>query len=500
MTKNKFIWVVSIFLIAIISFVLLRFTNLNSVPVFVDEAIYVRWSQVMRQEPTLRFLPMSDGKQPLYMWVTIPFLKVFSDPLIAARGLSIASGFGSMLGLVFLTQILFSNPLISALSALLYSVTPFTVFFDRMALADSMLAMFGIWSLWLAILFVKSGKLEHAMFLGYALGCALLTKSPAIFFYFWVVLTIPFFIKRGAGFRDNFLRLSKGLFTALIISQVMKAILILGPNSQMAGTRNLDYMFTFKEVISHPLSPFIGNMKSVLNWIWLLLTPSSIVLYFLSWANKQYRKDIILLTLVSFLPLIALSSVARVFTSRYILFAVYPLIPVFALGLSWLITRKGLLIKLSTAVLIFIPLVISVMYLSKPEQSPLPFDMRNGYYEEWTAGWGNKQIASYLINLENKGEKIVVFTEGYFGTMPDGLQIYLEGHKNITVVGSPPNVSKIPDGLLSSAKTNQNFLVVNKSRNKLTTADLSRLILVEEYPKFVRKDGTREVLQFYKLK
>ncbi|KKU74843.1 MAG: hypothetical protein UX99_C0005G0003 [Candidatus Amesbacteria bacterium GW2011_GWB1_47_26] len=52
----------------------LRFWNLNSLPIFADEAIYVRWSQVMRAESSLRFLPLSDGKQPLFMWLTIPFL------------------------------------------------------------------------------------------------------------------------------------------------------------------------------------------------------------------------------------------------------------------------------------------------------------------------------------------------------------------------------------------------------------------------------------------
>ncbi|MEK7112149.1 MAG: hypothetical protein AAB875_02375, partial [Patescibacteria group bacterium] len=60
----------------------IRLYNLNLIPVFVDEAIYIRWAQVMRAEPTLRFLPLSDGKQPLFMWLSIPFLKIFSDPLL----------------------------------------------------------------------------------------------------------------------------------------------------------------------------------------------------------------------------------------------------------------------------------------------------------------------------------------------------------------------------------------------------------------------------------
>ena len=53
--------------------IIFRFVNLTQVPVFADEAIYLRWAQIMRAEETLRFLPLSDGKQPLYMWTVIPF-------------------------------------------------------------------------------------------------------------------------------------------------------------------------------------------------------------------------------------------------------------------------------------------------------------------------------------------------------------------------------------------------------------------------------------------
>ena len=63
---------------------ILRLINLSSLPVFADEAIYVRWAQVMRENAVFRFLPLTDGKQPLYMWVVIPFLKVFSNPIIVA--------------------------------------------------------------------------------------------------------------------------------------------------------------------------------------------------------------------------------------------------------------------------------------------------------------------------------------------------------------------------------------------------------------------------------
>src|SRR3989339_937487 len=143
---KKFKSVLPVFLLALFFFTAFRLINLNSIPVFVDEAIYVRWSQVMRAESSLRFLPLSDGKQPLFMWLTIPFLKVVSDPLVAGRALSALAGLGTVIGIGLASYFLFSNIRLSILTTLLAAVLPYLVFFDRMALADSLLAMFLVWT------------------------------------------------------------------------------------------------------------------------------------------------------------------------------------------------------------------------------------------------------------------------------------------------------------------------------------------------------------------
>ena len=64
-------WVIGLGIGIIIVFFLFRLINLTILPIFADEAIYIRWSQVMKAEPTLRFLPLSDGKQPLFVWIWI---------------------------------------------------------------------------------------------------------------------------------------------------------------------------------------------------------------------------------------------------------------------------------------------------------------------------------------------------------------------------------------------------------------------------------------------
>lgn len=498
MTKNKWLWVAIISFLSIAFYFLLRVPNLNIIPVFVDEAIYVRWSQVMRSEPSLRFLPMSDGKQPLFMWATIPFFKFITDPLLASRALSIFAGLGSLLGVTFLTFLLFGSPMIAALSALVYSILPFTVFFDRMALADSMLAMFGIWSLGFSVLFAKTQRLDHAMFLGFVLGGGLLTKSPAIIFYAWALVAIVFFFRAKEDLWKSLGNLLVGLFLTLVISQVMYSVLRLGPNFHMLGARNQDYLYTWKEVFSHPLSPFVGNLKSTVNWLWLLLTPSAFILFFLGWLNNKERRQFLFLAVVSLLPLLSQATIAKVYTSRYILFATYPLIPILALGLFWLLKRKGFLLKISAIVLLIVPAVISVLFITKPESAPLSFDMRNGYLEEWTAGTGQKEVSEYLVNLAKQGNKVVVFTEGFFGTLPDGIQIYTQVYPNITVVGSTYFVTAIPSGLVNTSPDNQRFFVLNKSRNHLGQAELSKLELIKEFPKAIRLDGTREALQFYR--
>jgi len=503
MTKNNILWLIGISLISLILFLFFRLYRLNQIPVFVDEAIYVRWSQVMRSEPTLRFLPLQDGKQPLFMWATIPFLKVVQDPLIAGRLLSVVVGFGSFVGVGVLAYVLFTDVYTAFFSSFLYAIIPFAMFFDRMALADSLLATFGIWSLIFAIKFVKTLKIEYAMYLGFAIGGGLLTKSPASVYYVWVIVTALFFLDFKKLKLTTLARLFWGLFLALVISQAMYNILRLGVGFQMIGARNGDYVYTVKEVLSHPTVPLLENLQKTGNWLFLLLTPTVLLLGVLGYLNSKTRRAYLFLILVSLLPLLFQAAIARVYTSRYILYATLPLIPLAGLGLHWLFSRKGLLIKASIGIFISVPLIITFVYLLKPTAAPMSFDMRSGYLEEWTAGHGQKEISQYLLEKEKDlpaGRQVVVFTEGFFGTLPDGLQIYTEGHKDITIVGSDPHNTEIPSGLLNTSKENLRFYVINASRNNLPASEVEKLELIKEYSKPDRLDGTHESLLFFRLK
>ncbi len=56
-------------LLGILSYFSLRLYNLMSLPLFTDEAIYIRWAQIAKNDANWRFISLVDGKQPSFVWL-----------------------------------------------------------------------------------------------------------------------------------------------------------------------------------------------------------------------------------------------------------------------------------------------------------------------------------------------------------------------------------------------------------------------------------------------
>lgn len=494
--NNGWGWVAGAVLALIALAVFLRIYNLLAVPIFSDEAIYIRWAQVMRAEPTLRFLPLSDGKQPLFMWTVMPSLKVFSDPLIAGRMVSVFSGIATLVGIFLLSLRLFGSKTGALVAGLLYAVSPFSVFFDRMALVDSMLASFGIWTLYLGVLAAQTLRPDAAMLTGFSLGAAWLTKSPAIFFVILLptVLLVSFWPKGKWARLRHFLKLTSLWSISWIIALVMYNIQRLGPNFHLISSRNQDYVFTFQEVLIHPLDPFKAHIIETVQWSWTLL-PWTVVLLaglgVLVLMQKSWQKVLLLLLWVV-LPLFVQSEFAKVFTSRYILFTMPPLFILAGLAGAWIFSKFP---KTHWLLIFFVApsLAFNYLLLTNPEKVPLPEGEHSGYFEEWTAGGGIREVADF-IKREHEADPekhILVGTEGFFGTLPDGLQIYFDKVPNVTIKGVGISISSVDSSLVGAKKARDKvYLVVNSSRFEGEPDNLG-LRLVEAYPKAERKFGSR---------
>jgi 4-amino-4-deoxy-L-arabinose transferase-like glycosyltransferase len=159
-----------------------RLINLTKLPIFTDEGIYIHWAKVAWHDAAWRFISLTDGRQPLQTWATIPFLKLFpEDPLFAGRLFSVSTGFGTLLGLFITLYYLFGKKA-AYIGSLIYILNPYFLFYDRMALADSSVNAGFIWMLLLSIILIRQLRLDVALVFGLMSGFVLLSKStPKLF-------------------------------------------------------------------------------------------------------------------------------------------------------------------------------------------------------------------------------------------------------------------------------------------------------------------------------
>ncbi len=482
--------------IIVLLYFALRLPNLTLQPIFADEAIYIRWAQVMKAESSLRFLPLTDGKAPLFMWTMISLLKVFDDPLFAGRFLSILAGLATLTGVFFLSLRVF-NLKVALWSALIYATVPFMVFFDRMALVDSMLAGFTIWSLYFAVWLLQTPRLDLSFILGYMLGGALLTKTPAMLNILILPLTIL-----GFNFKESkkYLLVKLLMFwgVATLTALVIYNILRLGPEFHQLSARNADYIFAPWELINRPLDPFIPHLLNLADWLPKFLTWPVIGFMILGlWFIIKHKNRLgWIILLWALIPLLIQMALLKTFTARYILFSIPPLLCICAFGLEKLIDsltiKKRILYFLALILILPGSLYFDYVNLTKPENLPLPEEERRGYFEDWTAGYGFPEIARYLISEKQNGP-IVVGTEGLFGTLPDGLMIYLDKADIPFIAGKESTLSaKLKD----AARENQTFFVTNKSRSGEYVEGAT---LIKQYLKLKPKNGKQDAIILFKV-
>jgi 4-amino-4-deoxy-L-arabinose transferase-like glycosyltransferase len=478
-------------LLIICLYFLLRIPNLTLQPIFADEAIYIRWAQVMKAEPSLRFLPLSDGKTPLFMWVMIPLFKVFKDPLMAGRILSVFSGLLTLSG-VFFIGLKFFNKRIAFLSILLVTVVPYSVFFDRMALVDSMLAAFTIWVLGVALLLIKFPRIDLAILLGYLLGGGILTKTPGLFNFVLLPITI-FSSDWGKSFlKKDLPRIISLWLIAVVMGAVVYNILRLGPGFSNLGSRDADYRFGLIEVLRHPLDPFIPHLGDVVEWFPALLTWPLIVTILLGtiFLIRNRDKTGLVVFLWSLIPMVFLIAILKQFTARYLLFCIPPLYLIAAYGLDQFLILARKNIKYLAYLLIGLILVSCLYFdfwlLVDPLRAPLARKEREGYLGSWTAGYNLREIAQFLADEASKNGTVVVGTEGYFGTLPEGLQIYLNDNRQVIIVGG--QISDIEKNLRKEKYDHPTFFVSNRP------VDLQNYIkglrLIKEYRKPIIGEST----------
>lgn len=420
-------------------FLLTRLVNLLKVPIFTDEAIYMRWAQIALHDASWRFISLTDGKQPLFIWFSMIVMKYLGNPLLSGRLVSVVAGLFGMIGSFFLGREIFGNKRIGYFSALFYFLSPFFLWYDRMALMDSLLACFYIWSLYFEILLVRRLRLDVALILGLTLGGTILTKTSGFFaIYLLPIILLLFNFPKRLPSLLKFIGLSA---VAIILSLSLYNILRLSPWFHMISQKDHSFIYTFSEIRESPWQYFWGNLRGLSIWWYSYFTLPFIILLIVGLGNKD-KKTIyqrVVLFLFFLLPFVALAIFGKVLYPRFILFMTAPLLPVVAAGFYLLLEtfKKGYLKTLLVISLSVYPLYFGSQIILNPVGAPIPSSDRKQYLDDWPSGFGVAEVIEFL-KVEKEKQPIFVATEGTFGLFPYALELEFFSDPKINIRGYWP--------------------------------------------------------------
>lgn len=264
-------------LLLVTSYLLLRLVNIMALPLFTDEAIYVRWSQIARFDSNWRFISLTDGKQPSFVWAAMTIMRVVEDPLLASRLVSVFAGFVSMIGLFFVGTELFRNRYVGIISSFLYLIFPMALVYDRMALYDSLVGAFMVWALYLSIFLVRNIRLDVALILGMVMGGGVLTKTNAFFSMPLLFATFFLFDFKQKLWKKNAVKLVGLSVLSIIMAFGFYSILRLSPFYHVINEKNSIFSYPLNEWLTHPFLYFVSNFRGLFDWLLTYISPPFLV-------------------------------------------------------------------------------------------------------------------------------------------------------------------------------------------------------------------------------
>ncbi len=426
--------VVLLFVLKIL-YLVTRLYNLLLLPIFNDEGIYIRWAKVAWHDATWRFISLTDGKQPLQTWGTIPFLKLFpDDALFAGRLFSVFTGMFALVGL-FTLLYYFLGKRSAYIGALLYIFSPYFLFYDRMAMVDSGVNAFFIWILFLSMLLVRTMRLDVALIFGIVAGFGLLAKSSVQMFLGMSFLTSLLIFDYKTHKISGFLSYLFLFGVSFVISQVIYNVQRLSPFMHYVTQKNGTFVMTFSELLQDPFAVVFSNLKTVPYYVfaesgWIVVPFAFVALLHMFKHNKI--TFLYMLTWIV-IPYLGISLMTRVLFPRYIIFfgSILTMLTAYLLG-------KIVNVKIRYAFLGFILAVLFIfqypMWTDFTKIMFPPTD-RGQYIEGATVGIGVREIIDFArVNSQEK--PVLILAEGNFGLVGDLLDTYLR--PNIEIRGYWP--------------------------------------------------------------
>jgi dolichyl-phosphate-mannose-protein mannosyltransferase len=387
----------------------LAFVHLLALPVFEDEGSQLRW--VWRIIDAGEWLqPLGDGK-PLEAWPLVPLVRLGVHPLTAARALHVLAG---MIGAVLIYQLAhqMGDRWTAFVTGVLYTLCPFVVYLQRLALSDIFMCVAGMWVLLSIIKFVRCPDGRHAVLLATSLMLTAFCKFPVGFFFLiampLALLLMPLHDRRELQ-RPPALRNLIGAHApaALLAVAVFVAAFI-----RLRGGRSPG--FGLQDLLGigggryHDVAATIGiarpnlanELSAQLSWP---VTVAGLVGLVAAALLDDWRKR--WLITVGLLPMLGIGLLAQFWFPRYLLFTIPPLIVAAVSGWRSLSLRAGRFrLPLQFGVLAlcagFMGRQSALLIIDPVAATWSPVD-RFQYFEGWGSGYGYPEAAKFALQAAN---------------------------------------------------------------------------------------------------
>jgi len=429
----------------LVFFFLTRLVNLDKNPIFSDEGIYIHWAKVAWKDASWRFISLTDGKQPLQTWATIPFLKLFPDNmLLAGRLFAVFSGLFSLVGIFVLSFYLF-NKNVAYLSSILYIITPFFLFFDRIALVDSFVASSSIWMFFFSLLLASTLRFDISLLFGMFSGLFLLAKSSVSLFILNSFFSFINLFKEKKDLLKKIINYLVLFSLSIIIAYLIYNIQRLSPYLHYVAEKNKTFVLTVDEFLKNPFLVFWHNFRYIPFYVAHSIGYASFIFgiigfYLIAKKNKWLSLYMILWIILPYLPM---SFFMKLLSIRYTIFLAPLFIVSAAYFLDYFFSKKMTFLKMFFVFIFYFftfyfSFTIIFAYDKIPfPPIPAPSVDRGQYIEGWPAGWGIKEFVDFARE-KSKEKPVIILAEGNFGMSADVLEVFLKRDDRITIKGFWP--------------------------------------------------------------
>ena len=407
-------------------FIVTRVLWLTRMPAFIDEALHIWRAQLTLQGDW--FIGADHGKW-LGMKIFAPMLALPLPHLLAARLGVVLFGLGTLAGTYAVGRELYSKPV--AIGAIaLYTALPYTLFYERTALVDPMIACLGVWGVFAAIRAVRTSEQRWAILLGVVLSLAVLIKLSALLLAVIPVLAVLILADKLSW---------RGAFRVVLPSLVLLALTGVFMTVAQFGIWQIEDKTLDTERVS-VAALTLQNLRLVGRWFWQLYTPPVAVLAVISAAaalldrHRWQAQFVLVVAAMMILPYVA---TGRTLYPRYFMpahpFVVLLIAHFLSHAAEWVVARRGsrrpwqwALYGTSLLVTVVSVLQLDALLIADLPNAPLPPSVHEQFVSGWPSGYGVPEAAEFLLaEAEEHPTGINMVRFSYPEQPHQGLDVYL---------------------------------------------------------------------------